>query len=270
MNGIPTGTWLGSDSYGSVTLTKTKGFVQAKLFKPVKIVEGEKYHIVASLKEEGGQKVMLLTFPANSPYRPLNISDSDSVAMDKAINTLTYKSGEWTLENKWPVFAVEYEEGGVEGQPYSLSAPWVINEDLHVGQKFIPSRNYKMGSFAFVVGLQGEPTDKLYYEIRDGDNNVIMDGVFATAENLSKWKKWVSVDLPEPVTLKKDNVYRLLLNSPGTSLENSYRVYGHEFSYDYSIGYGSTRQQLTLSHNGGMSFSDSNDADAVFKIIVTE
>jgi hypothetical protein len=43
--------------------------------------------------------------------------------------------------------------------------------------------------------------------------------------------------------------------SPGTDLDNAYNVYGHEFSYNTSIGYGGLQDQLIISFEAGSTWS---------------
>ncbi|MEM2686120.1 MAG: hypothetical protein QXM01_03480, partial [Candidatus Bathyarchaeia archaeon] len=80
--------------------------------------------------------------------------------------------------------------------------------------------------------------DKLYYQIRDSDNNILIEGIFAESSQLTPAQTWIEVTLLTPVTLKAGQLYRIILLSPQTDLENAYYLYGHEFSYSYNIGYG--------------------------------
>jgi hypothetical protein len=69
--------------------------------------------------------------------------------------------------------------------------------------------------------------------------------------------------------LKAGQLYRIIVLSPQTDLDNAYYLYGHEFSYDPTIGYGGLQHQLTSSLDGGSNWGDNQDADAIFKITTT-
>ncbi|MEJ5292409.1 MAG: hypothetical protein WHS82_02340 [Candidatus Methanosuratincola sp.] len=153
---------------------------------------------------------------------------------------------------------------------YVSAAQWVVWGSTYVGQTFVPTKDYKITKIAFDVSTkQAAPQDKLYYQIRGPDNQILANGVFAEPGQLTPWQSWVEVGLPSPVTLKAGQAYRILLLSPGTSLENAYHLYGHEFSYNSSIGYGGHRHAITVSLDGGAHWADNYDADAIFRLTVT-
>jgi len=129
---------------------------------------------------------------------------------------------------------------------------------LFVGQTLIPASDYKVGKIAFDVSIKsGAPQDKLSYQVRDSNNNVLAEGVFAERGQLTVSQTWIEVTLPTPVTLKAGQLYRIIVLSPQTDLDNAYYLYGHEFSYDPTIGYGGLQHQLTWCKNGlYSSFAD--------------
>jgi len=95
-------------------------------------------------------------------------------------------------------------------------------------------------------------------------------GLFAEASQFTIWQKWIEVTLDSPLALKEEELYRFTLLSTGTDLENAYHIYGHEFSYDTSIGYGGLRHYLTISHDAGTKWGKWEDADTIFKLITTD
>ncbi len=262
--GVPKGEWM---SFGTLEMTSKEMFVTVNLQQPVTVTQGKVYHVV--IEAAGAtttNQALLLTYSANSLNEPFNSEDPDIVSPDPMINTLTFDGNRWQEENKWPVYAIGFSDGRLEGQPYSLVAQWVINGPTYVGQTIIPASDYKVGKIAFVVNFQGQPTDKLYYEITDSSNEVLVKGVFAETSQVSSTKKWIEVTLPSPIVFTAGKLYRISLFSPGTSLENAYELYGGEFTYNSSIGYGGLQHQLTVSENSGSTWSDWTDADAIFKI----
>jgi hypothetical protein len=74
------------------------------------------------------------------------------------------------------------------------------------------------------------------------------------------------VELSSPIILDAGQLYRIALYSPDTDLENAYRIYGHEFSYDNTIGYGGLQHQLVTSYDSGNKWSENPDADTIFKL----
>ena len=176
----------------------------------------------------------------------------------------------WAQKNRWPMFVVSYSDSTSEGQPYSLCAQWVVWGSTWVGQSLVPASDYKVGKIAFDVSLgSGNPQDKLYYRIVDASNKVLAEGVFVDRGVLTTSQTWIEATLTTPVTLKAGELYRIILLSPQTDLTNAYYLFGHEFCYDPSIGYGSLQHQLTSTLTGGDSWGDNSDADAIFKITTT-
>lgn len=268
--GLPKGEWMSGNGFGTAQIPSRKGFIAVGLQKAVSISKGKVYHIVIEAGETPlNGSIAVLAYMANALVQPLNNEDPDILSPDAAINTLFYSGGAWRQEDEWPIYVVKYSDGKSEGQPYSLAAPWVIHSRTYIGQTVIPASNYKIGKVAFVLSLKGQPKDKLYYEIRDSSNNTLAKGVFAEASQLTTWKTWIEVTLDQPVTFKAGELYRVVLLSPGTDLENAYRVYGHEFSYDPSLGYGGLQHQLVTSHDGGSMWVESEDSDTIFKLTTT-
>ncbi len=268
--GAPKGEWLNGSGFGITQTPSTRSFLTVDLQEKVPITEGRIYHLVIETAEALVEdRISIITYMANGFSQPYDEDDPDIVWKDPMIDSLSYDGESWREENMWPIFVVEYSDGKREGQPYSLAAPWVIHGSTYVGQTIIPSSTYKIGSIAFVVALKGEPTDKLYYEIRGPRNEVLAKGTFAEASQLTFRKKWIEVPIP-PITLKAGELYRVVLLSPGTDLENPYHLYGHEFCYDSAIGYGGPQHRLTSSYNAGSTWIDNLDADAIFKLTTTD
>ena len=265
--GIPSGEWINKNAFG-MAQQKDKGFVTIDLQQPAHLEKGKVYHLViqSSKSNNTSDEILVKVYPANNLVQPFNDNNLDILWPDPAINTLFYNGKEWQEENKWPIFVIKYSNGMSQGQPYSLDAPWVINGDLYVGQAFTPSSDYQLEKFSFVVNANGKPQDKLYYEIRDSANQIIKKGVFAEPDQLAVAKRWIEISLDSPVLLGKDQLYRFILLSPKTDLKNSYKVIGHEFTYDNKLGYGGLQNYLTVSYDAGHSWNRWDDADTIFKL----
>lgn len=267
VNGLPSGKWVGGAGFGTVQIPSTDGFVTVNLQQTSSISKDKTYHIVIEPAGTSLPDVITLhVYQSNVYAQPYNVEDPDIVWADKSMNTLSYSGGKWVEMNEGPIFVVSYSDGRHEGQPYSLLAPWVIHDTSYVGERIVPASNYRIGKIAFDVGLKNQPKDKLHYEIRDSSNTVMATGVFAEASQLTIWQTWIEVTLPNPVDLQAGKLYRIVLTSPQTDLNNAYLIYGHEFIYDVTIGYGGLQHQLISSNNAGKDWADWTDADAVFKI----
>jgi hypothetical protein len=267
--GNPAGQWINGNAFGTVQPSSSSGFINVQLPAAVNLTAGEVYHVVIEATENPlNGTFMVITYQANGFAQPLNPDDPDIVWNDTQMNTLFYDGQTWQKQDKWPIFIVHYFDGRSEGQPYSLSAQWVVWGSTYVGQTIIPASNYTIAKIAFVVGLTGQPTDKLYYQVRDTSNNILANGSFAQAGQLTAQRTWIEVTLPSPVTLTAGQLYRFVLLSPGTNLANAYYLFGHEFTYDqdYAIGYGALQHQLTSSLDAGANWGDNPDADAIFSL----
>jgi len=265
--GLPKGEWMSQNGFGIGQVTSSFGFLTVNLQTSVPVSKGSVYHVVVEAADDPvNGTIMVMTYMGKGSGQPLNEEDPDIVWPDAMMDSLSYDGEKWQEENKWPIFVVKYSDGRSEGQPYSLSAQWVVWGSTYVGQTIIPASNYTIGKIAFVVGLNGEPKGKLYYEVRDSSNNVLANGSFAEASQLTAPRTWIEVALPSPVTLEAGELYRVVLLSPGTDLGNPYYFFGHEFCYDPSIGYGGLQHQLTSSLDAGSMWADNKDADAIFKL----
>ncbi len=266
--GNPKGQWIGTNAFGNIQLSSSSGFKTVQLQTSAAITKGQTYHIVVEAPESSLNGVAaIITYQGNDGAQPFNPDDPDIVWNDQRINTLSYDGNNWQEQNKWPIFVVGYSDDRLEGQPYSISAPWVIYGSTSVGQTLIPASDYKVGKLAFDVSVKASaPQDKLYYQIRDSDNNILAEDLFAQPSQLTVSQTWIEATLPTPVTLKAGQLYRIVLLSPETDLATAYHIYGHEFCYSPLIGYGSFQHQLTSSLDGGATWCENADADAIFKL----
>ena len=266
-DGKPSGEWLAEGIGKSVD---GQGFMQVKLEKPANISEGKVYHLVIQNDNNTNNSDLSANAPRvriyhhNNEAQPLNDNSLEILWPDSNMNTLYYEIADWEVKNNWPVFVVKYSDGRSEGQPYSLAAPWVVYGPRYVGQEIIPSNNYVVEKFGFVAAVKGNPADKLYYEVRDSKNNVLREGLFAERGNLSLQREFVEVTLDSPLTLRKDSIYRFVLFSPETELQQPYHLYGHEFTFDTSLSYGGLQNILTISYDSGSTWHRWEDADTIF------
>lgn len=209
----------------------------------------------------------ITVYPVDVKYQPLNFSDPDINWKDDAINTLRYQNGTWVVQNEYPVFIIRLSDASAMGQPYSLTAGWVILNKTFVGQRIMPASTYNLGKIAFVVTKQGNPMDNLYYEILDASNTVLSSGVFASPSDVPVlfWT-WREITLPQSVLIQAGRLYRVMLYSPNSDIQNCYQLIGHEVTFDPAIGYGGFQQQLEYSPDAGRTWSDWTDADAIFRL----
>ena len=267
-NGKPSGEWLGKPGVGKGN-ADANGFIEIRLQGPAPISEGKIYHfVIQTVDPIAGDNLLVKMYDLNSQVQPLNDNNLDILWPDPEMNTLYYDGRAWLEENHWPIFVIKYSDRRSEGVPYSLAAPWVIYGSRYVGQEIIPSSNYIAKEMGFSVALSGQTPDKLYYEVRDSANKVLAKGVFAEARELSVFRKFIKVQFDSPLILKKDQIYRLVLLSPGTDLNEPYHIYGHEFAYDSKIGYGGLRHILTISYDAGSTWQRWDDADTIFSLTV--
>jgi hypothetical protein len=269
LDGFPTGLWLG-DKPGFVETTanlKRNTSEDFVLVDNIQITEDKDYHIVIEpVLTNEPKELSMFVYQKNWPFTPFNHEDPDTTKPNQSINTLLFSESSWNIQNKWPVFVIEYTNGISDGQPYSLMAPWVIKKSSMVGQTVTPFSDYTIKEISFIVSLEGKPVDDLYYTIYDEQNNILQEGVFATSEELTRKKVWHQVPLETPLSMKAGNTYRFILSSPQAELKNHYNVFGHEFMLDRSLGYGSVKHYLTKSSDG-IQWSKWYDADAAFKLI---
>ena len=268
-NGSPEGQWMKENAFGIVQLGSKSGFKTVQLGTAVTLTKGKVYHVVIEAAEDPlNGTAAIASYQANGFAQPLNPDDPDIVWNDPQMNILYYCGDAWKEQNKWPIFVISYSDGTLEGQPYTLIAQWVVWGATYVGQTLIPASDYNVEKIAFDVSLgsSGAPQDRLYYQVRDSSSNILAEGVFAERSQLNTVRTWVEATLPTPVTLKAGKLYRISVLSPQTDFANAYYLFGHEFSYNASIGYGGLQYQLTSSYDGGRSWNDNADADAVFKI----
>ena len=209
--------------------------------------------------------VVVIHYKANTPNQPFNPEDPDIYWQDPAINSLQYNGTNWTTLDKWPTYLLSYADGKVDGQPYTLKANWVIQENRPVGQTIIPHSDYQVSQFSLVVSKEGNPADDLYYGIQDNNNNLLASGLFAKSVDLNQKASLIEVSLDEPIDFKAGELYRFFIYSPIPRGEDHYNLFGHEFSFNQTVGYGGQINRLTTSsdfeHWGAWY-----DADAIFSL----
>jgi len=265
-NGNPIGEWLNDKAINKTTVSKeldrTFTFPEDVL-----ITENKIYHIVIeSGNANKTNNIKIKNYQTNTPHQPYNPSNPDIYLDDSSINSLYFDGQKWNEQEKWPSFLVSFKDGKKIGQPYTLAAGWVIRDKTWVGQTFIPSSDYSISKIGFVVSKEGDPDQPLFYGIQDAENKILSTGFFTESKQLSRQQNWIEVSLDEPVFSESEKLYRIYLYSPIPRAEEFYRVYGHEYSFDYYTGYGELRHRLTISHDYGKIWSVWKDADTIFKL----
>ena len=275
--GYPSGNWKNEESYVK-TVVQGRDRPPFELPKSYQVSKDTVYHIVLqiaptsstnltpeeSLKNyEEELPLFVIHYKENTPHQPFNPEDPDIYWPDPAINTLLYNGVDWMVLNKWPVYLLSYVDGTVDGQPYTLKANWVVQENRPVGQTIIPHSNYKVSKFALVVSKNGNPPDDLYYGIQDLNNTLLASGLFAKSGDLTKNVSLIEISLDEPIDFKAGELYRFYVYSPIPRGEDHYNLFGHEFSLNNTVGYGGQINRLTTSSDFE-HWGDWYDADAVF------
>ena len=210
-------------------------------------------------------RVNVINYQNDTPHQPYNPEDPDIYWPDSELNSLHHDGSSWTVLNNWPIYILSFSDGIVDGQPYSLMANWVIQENRPVGQIIIPHSDYKVEKFSFLVSKEGTPTDDLFYGIKDLNNNLLSSGIFAKSNDLSQRPSVVEVSLDESIELKAGKLYKFYIYSSSQKEVGNYNLYGHEFSLDWGAGYGGLIHRLTTSSDH-KNWGDWYDADAVFSI----
>jgi len=225
------------------------------------------------MPEEEIEPFLVLNYRGNHAGYPFSPEDPDMFLSDNALNSLYFNGTNWIVLDRWPSFLVTYLDGDLEGQPYTLAAPWAVSDKTYVGQTIIPHSEYNVSKFSFVLSLKGEPSEPLYYGIQDHTGSILETGIIATSDELSWEQKLVEVGLDDPLKLDAGKLYRFYVYSTIPKPENKtdfYRIFGQEFSFDYGLTYGGLTHRLTISHDYGKTWAAWLDADTLFKIITTE
>jgi len=278
--GNPNGIWNSEESYLKSSVLPKQGSYSFELPKSFKVLKDEVYHIVIQLSpdlsenensensNENGldnSSFSVVHYKGNTPHQPFNPQDPDIYWPDNQINSLQYNGEEWIILDKWPIYLLSYQDGKVDGQPYTLKAHWVVRENRPVGQAIIPHSDYKVSKFAFMVSKKGSPGDDLYYGIQDNDNKLLASGVFAKSSQLTTKASFIEVVLDEPINFNAGNLYRFFVYSPIPKGDDNYNLFGLEFSLNNAPGYGGEINRLTTSSDF-KNWGPWYDADAVFAL----
>ncbi len=287
-DGNPDGDWLGDYFSGPLEIKKGEKAREFFFKEEIFLEKNKIYHIVVQLApkliesssdeligmpEENSEKFLVLHYRDNAGGYPFNPEDPDIFLPDAALNSLYFDGTDWIVLDRWPSFLLTYLGGHLEGQPYTLAAPWAVSDNTYVGQTIIPHSEYNVSKFSFVVSLVGEPSEPLYYGIQDHTGSIIKTGTLATSEELEWTQSLVEIDLEDSLKLEAGKLYRFYVYSTIPRPENKtdyYRIVGQEFSYDYDLTYGGLIHRLTISHDYGKTWSAWNDADTIFNFKTAE
>ncbi len=282
--GYPSGTWNNEESFVKTVLQPRQDEYYFELPKSFKVSKDKVYHIVIQLVPISSKNltsedsienieeefpVLIIHYKENTPHQPFNPEDPDIYWPDLAINSLHYNGVDWMILDKWPTYLLRYVDGTVDGQPYTLKAHWVVRENGAVGQTIIPHSDYKVSKFAFVVSKNGNPADDLFYGIKDLNNNLLASGIFAKSDDLTKKLSFIEISLDEPIDLKAGELYRFYVYSPLPRGDDYYNLFGHEFSFNQTVGYGGQINRLTTSSDFE-HWGSWYDADAVFALTTSQ
>ena len=274
-SGFPSGSWISQESFVNSIIPPREENYEFNFQSGIPVSKDKVYHIVIKLvpnnfsttqqeiKENEDLPFSVIHYKGHTSHLPFNPEDPDIYLPDPAINSLEYDGNNWSVLEKWPSFLLTYDDGKVHGQPYTLKAHWAVQQNIAAGQAIIPHSDYKISNFAFLVNKEKTPTDDLHYGIRDKDNNLLNSGLFAKSEDLTKTLEFVEISLEEPIDMNAGQVYRFYIYSSTLKKDGHYNLWGHEFSYDTSLGYGGEIHRLTTSKYHEV-WGPWRDADAIF------
>jgi type II secretory pathway pseudopilin PulG len=256
-SGNPSGTYLGS---GVLTATST-GWKTITLSPSVNVTAGTIYHIVVQYNSgtiNSSRNIALRQLaPLNALYPQTNVADSSA-------NTLFNSGASWAIVGWQPIYELDYSDGSFGGNPYETNTAVSVFGVNRIGEKFtVSGGNKTASSISFYVNQNSatEPLDTLQVELRDSANNLIEQGVLATAGQTNTTFNYFTYNFSTARILANGSTYRIFLKSPNSDSTNFYQVLRitttNAANYN-SITYDGANSIYTVSANSGSSWTDTN------------
>ena len=252
-NGLPSGTFLGSGTFGGGFIEDEKWFFTT-LSPEVSATEGSAYWIVIQY-DSGPEPTSSNHWLGIRAEKPTEDFMSDNIPLpynyvgpNKNINDLytttvrLYDGTSWIADpgdRNLGLFILAFDDGAYYGQPYKHNYIAVYGQcteepcpresgeifTIYIQDKTVDKLEVPW-NVAHPSGDTRKPADDLYYHIKenDQDGTVIAEGVFLNKEDVlnnggaypTQDRRWYSKTIDPPVTLEKDKTYYVYFSSPGT------------------------------------------------------
>lgn len=228
--GVP-GTPLGMAS----SFTLEPGVWSVVSISPVSLTAGQVYHLILDYLtgplDPNNHRTLMTTEPKH-PFYPWNQTPDSQLALLVS----TDNGSSYLLQEKMPVFLMEFDTGDVQGNPYYLQTADALHgggsfptasstDDPVVGEEFLLSGAggstvfYGVKVFASRAATSLFPRDDLMVVLEDvAAGTVLASGPAVFANSLKDAPQWFSAPFSEPVTLTTLQNYRLSFRSPAGSL----------------------------------------------------
>ncbi|MDI6884252.1 MAG: hypothetical protein QMD00_03880, partial [Hadesarchaea archaeon] len=203
---------------------------------------------------------------------PLNYRRPYDNSEDLKANTLwsTDNAQNWTTQNYQPVYLLE-NSASPEGNPYVSASYYSIYGLNRGGENFTVSGGDKqVVRVRAYVDTDSTPADHLYFAIRDSSNVDVITGTLVENTSAPSSFSWVQKDITS-TTLTDGASYRFILYSPGSDSGAPWKLAAPSTSASDAIyistTYRGTSAVATVSTDGGSSWVDNSQRDAVYSVM---
>jgi len=268
INGNPSGTWLGSNTFTPVS---SPNFNEITLDKPVTLTESNKYHIV--MEHEDG------TIGASNYAQPLTVVQTPVYLFPDAFEDSNYDAllstdggTSWSSLGYQTSWLIEYSDGEGYGQPYNDQSWNAIYGDNWFAERIAPTSRIIVSSVEVNVRKVGTPPDSLYLVLYNISDDQEEDSVTISESDIGTSFAYVSASFNSKITLLPTKTYRLILKSPGSDSSNYYdsvvSVAFHPTNQIYEkTSWGGQNNYDQKSTDGGSSWSDFLHRDRLVKFV---
>ncbi len=219
------------------------------------------------------------SFSTAPSYLKLRVSEpQDNIvpfdgASDTNSNVLTTTNGgtSWTLENKQPIFILDYSDGSYEGNSYSTLDNRKVYLDNFVGENFYVTADNRATSVAVYLKRVGSPPDLRFSILDDNGTTVVDNAQIGDSGTYTTTYSWIE-NSNVSFMLYGGHRYVIYFSTPGGDSSSNY----YEISAPTSENIGPSYETLTYdgensfavaSSDGGSTWSSENNRDIAFKLI---
>jgi hypothetical protein len=258
---LPSGTYVGGASNYAVFTPTATGWLNLTLPSPASLTAGTVYHV--TVRNDSG-----------------TIGTSNYIALrrmgtvNNAFRVTENKIDPWsntiltgTIQNRDPVFVLQYSDATFEAMPYDTATAhniygvnWFSEKWTQSGAKIVTGVNVPLIK-------TGTPPDSLYIVLRNETDSQDVATITVAQGDITTTLQWYEKYLDSPVHLIDGKTYRLILKSPSSTSSNYFTCRSLSTVQSGELTYDGINSVYSASTTSGSSWTDTTTRDLIYIIL---
>jgi hypothetical protein len=260
---LPSGTYVGGASNYAVASPTTTGWLNLTLPSLASLTSGTVYHI--TVRYDNGTIGTSNYIALRRLGTLMNNFRSKENVIDPWLNTIL--TG--IIQNRDPVFILQYDDGTFEAMPYDTASSHNIYGVNWFSEKWVQNGAQTVLGVNIPLVKTGTPPDSLNIVLRNETDSQDVATITVSQADITATPQWYEKYFSSPVYLVDGKTYRLILKSPSSTSSNYFTCRSLSTSQFGTLTYNGTSSLYSASTNSGVSWTDTDTRDLIYIILLS-